>query len=417
MTEQAREFDVIVWGATGFTGRLVAEHLAATYGVGGELKWAIAGRNEEKLNEIRKGLGRKAKALPIVVADSHDLESLRAMVERTKVVATTVGPYSLHGNDLVAECARRGTHYCDLAGEVPWMRRMIDSHHSTAKRSGALIVHCCGFDSIPSDIGVWFMQREAQSRLGHPLQKIHYYLKAASGGLSGGTAASLMEVAAEAQRDRRVAKLLADPYALNPRASKRGDDRGDAFGFRKDELLDAWVAPFLMSGINTRVVRRSNALLGDAYGSDFRYAEFTATGTGFGGLAKAAAMSGALGMLTAGAILPPTRALLRRFVFPAPGDGPDAEAREKGFFKILFAGIDKEGQILRGTLTGQRDPGYGCTSRMLGESAVCLAQLQPREGNEPGGFSTPAAAMGDALLERLQRNAGLSFSIDQIERD
>ncbi|MEM7610172.1 MAG: saccharopine dehydrogenase NADP-binding domain-containing protein [Pseudomonadota bacterium] len=415
MTQTEREFDVIILGATGFTGRLVAEHLLSTYGVDGPLRWAIAGRSEEKLTAIRDQLGKKARKLAILVADSHDPQSLRELAVRTKVIATTVGPYALHGSDLVAACARNGTHYCDLAGEVPWMRRMIDAHHATAKRSGALIVHCCGFDSIPSDLGVWFMQKEAQARFGQPLQRVHYYLKAASGGLSGGTAASMMEVAGEAQRDRRVLKLLADPYALNPRASRRGDDRADALGISKDELLDAWVAPFLMAGINTRVVRRTNALLGNAYGDDFRYAEFTAAGSGLVGLAKAAAISGGMGALMVGAALPPTRALLRRFVFPQQGDGPNAEERKRGFFKIELAGIDSEGRILRGTATGKRDPGYGCTSRMLGESAVCLANLATRHPDDPGGFSTPAAAMGDALVERLARNADVSFQITGTE--
>ena len=411
-----REFDVVVWGASGFTGRLVAEHLLTVYGVDASLKWAIAGRDEEKLKHIRTDMGRKAKALPILLADSFDAESLATLVQRTRVIATTVGPYTQYGNELIAACARHGTHYCDLAGEVPWIRRMIDAHNGVAKRSGAFIVNCCGFDSIPSDIGVWFMQREAQARFGKPLQKIHFCLRAASGGMSGGTAASLFEVAEQARKDRRCAKLLMNPYGLNPRNKADGIDRRDALGFRRDELLGVWVAPFLMASINTRIVRRSNALLGHAYGEDFSYNEYTATGNGASGMAKAAAMSGAMAGLMMSAAFAPTRAALRRFVFPAPGDGPTPEEREAGFFKIELAGIDDEGRILRGRVDGKRDPGYGCTSRMLGESAVCLANLTPRRDDEPGGFLTPAAAMGDALLERLRRNAEMTFEVmDVIE--
>ncbi|MFK8053307.1 MAG: trans-acting enoyl reductase family protein [Woeseiaceae bacterium] len=406
-----REFDIIVWGATGFTGRLVAEHLLNTYGAAGSIRWAIGGRNVEKLESIRDSLGKAGKDLPILIADSLDRKSIDAMVSRTKVVATTVGPYARYGNELVASCARLGTHYCDLAGEVPWIRRMIDAHNGTAKRSGALIVNCCGFDSIPSDIGVWYMQREAQARFGQPLQRIHFCLKNASGGMSGGTAASMLEVVEQARKDRRCAKLLMNPYALNPRNKAAGPDRRDAFGFKRDELLDEWVAPFLMASINTRIVRRSNALLGNAYGRDFRYAEFMATGDGITGMAKAAAVSGGMASLMLGAAFAPTRALLRKFAFPAPGEGPAPDAREKGFFDIEFAGIDADGKLLRGKVRGDRDPGYGCTSKMLGEAAICLARQPAKSTNEPGGFSTPAAAVGDALLERLQRNAGVTFQI------
>ncbi|MEM1440070.1 MAG: saccharopine dehydrogenase NADP-binding domain-containing protein [Pseudomonadota bacterium] len=411
--ENSREFDIIVWGATGFTGQLVAEHLADTYGIAGELRWAIAGRNPDKLEALREQLARGRRKPPMVLADSQDTESLKALAQRTRVVATTVGPYSRLGSELVAECARNGTHYCDLAGELPWIRRMMDAHGGTAKRSGAVIVHCCGFDSIPSDVGVWFLQREAQARFEQPLQRVHGYVERMSGGFSGGTAASMLEVAKEARSDRRTARLLTDPYALNPRNASQGADENESLGFRRDEFIDGWVAPFLMASINTRIVRRTNALMGDAYGRDFRYAEYTATGGGAMGLAKAAAMSGALASLLAGAVTAPGRAFLSRFVFPDQGDGPNAEARENGHYRIRFAGVDEDGRTLQATVTGDRDPGYGSTSRMLGEAAVCLARSAPRGPGERGGFSTPAAAMGDALIERLQRNAGVTFEVDE----
>lgn len=408
-----REFDIVVWGATGFTGRLVAQHLAAQYGVGGDLTWAIAGRNPDKLEALRAALGNGRGGPPMVLADSHDVDSLREMVARTRVVATTVGPYSLHGSELIAECARGGTHYCDLAGELPWIRRMIDAHDGSARRSGAVVVNCCGFDSIPFDVGVWFLQRESQARFSQPLQRVHAYVESMRGGFSGGTAASLLEVARQARGDRRIARLLSDPYALNPKGTGGGPDERDGLGFHRDEFVDGWVAPFLMAAINTRIVRRTNALMGDAYGKDFRYAEFTRTGTGVAGLARAAAMSGALAGLLAGAITAPGRAFLRRFVFPDQGDGPDEQARESGHYRIRFAGVDREGHTLQCTVSGDRDPGYGSTSRMLGEAAVCLARRAPHGPDEPGGFVTPAAAMGDALIERLSRNAGLEFAVDE----
>ena len=403
-----REFDVVVWGATGFTGRLVAEHLADTYGHDGELTWAIGGRNADKLAQIGATLERDGARPEAIVGDSGDVEAMKSLAERTRVVATTVGPYSLYGNELVAACARAGTHYCDLAGEVPWVRRMIDAHEKTAVQSGAILVPSSGFDCIPSDLGAFYLQQQARAIFGTPAQRIHMLVRKADGGISGGTATSMLEIAAEAQKSARCRRVLLDPYSLNPENTS-GDDKNESLMFGLDELSGQWVAPFLMASINTRVVRRSAALLSPLYGEDFRYSEFISTGTGAGAAVKAAAISAAMASLFTGAAIPPTRALLRR-VLPDPGEGPDENARKRGGFVIDFVGLTEHGDSITAQITGARAPGYGATSRMLGETAVALSKRKKRRGTG-GGFLTPASAMGDGLVDRLQADAGMAFSV------
>jgi short subunit dehydrogenase-like uncharacterized protein len=402
-----REFDVIVWGASGFTGRLVAEHLLAGYGIDGALRWALAGRNESRLAEVRRGLGAEAAALPLIIADADDAVSLDAVAQRTRVVCTTVGPYALYGSALVAACVARGTHYCDLTGEVPWMRRMIDSHHQHARETGARIVHTCGFDSIPSDLGVWFLQREMRRRHGTGGDRVKFRLRDARGGFSGGTIASMLNMLDEAERDPGVRAVLADPYGLNPDGERRGLDGPDRALPEYDTDFDAWAAPFVMGAINTRVVRRSNALLGHAYGRDFRYDEGMLLPFGMWGFPLAAMVS--TGTAAAGAVasIGPLRRTLSRLL-PQPGQGPSRQARESGYFRIELLGRTAAGDVLRVAVHGDRDPGYGATARMLGETAVCLAK-DPLQ--TPGGVLTPAAAMGDALLERLPVHAGVTFDV------
>ena len=412
MTGQEREFDLVLWGATGFTGRLVAEYLLGRYGASGEdLSWALAGRSQQKLEAVRAGLGAAAGDLPLVVGDADDALFTDGLAARARVVCTTVGPYARYGSKLVASCARQGTDYCDLTGELQWMRRMIDSHQGEAVASGARIVHTCGFDSIPSDLGVFFLQREMQARHGVACSRIKYRVVNFSGGFSGGTVASLLNVMAEAGSNPEVRQILADPYSINPEGQRSGPDEPDRMSPFHDEDFDAWTAPFVMAAINTRVVRRSNALLGYVYGEDFRYDEATLMGPGVLGLAKATAFTAVLGgMLGAGAVKP-LRGLLARML-PSPGEGPTREQRERGFFDIKLFGehpVDR-GKSLRARVTGDRDPGYGSTAQMLGEAAVCLARDELDVG---GGFLTPAAAMGEPLLARLQASAGLGFSIEQ----
>ena len=250
MTDR-REFDVVLMGATGFTGRLVAEHLLARHGSGGDLRWALAGRSQARLEEIRTGLGDRASSLPLIVADSHDRGSLDQLVQRTRVVCTTVGPYALHGSELVAACCAHGTDYCDLSGEVPWMRKMIDQHAEAAKKSGARIVHCCGFDSIPSDMGVWFLQRAATEKFGKPMERVRLRVKAAKGGLSGGTFASMLNIVEESRRDPETAKVLKNPFALCPPEARKGPRQPYVSGPKFDAAIGSWMAPFIMAAWTT----------------------------------------------------------------------------------------------------------------------------------------------------------------------
>ena len=403
-----RDFDIVVWGATGFTGALVAEYLLAQYGIGGNLRWAIAGRSEEKLEKLRHALGSEATALPTIVADSFDEQKLSDMAAKTRVVITTVGPYAKYGSQLVASCVEQGTHYCDLAGEAQWIRRMIDTHHEAARASGSRIVHCCGFDSVPMDIGVHFLQREAKRLHGDYCASIAMNVKAMRGTFSGGTMASMMNLVREARADRDVARVLVHPYALNPDGERKGPDSVDQRGVRFDETAQTWTAPFIMAGINTKVVRRSHALQGFPYGKDFRYREAMMMGEGAPGWLRAAGVAGGLGGFMLTASIGPMRRLLEKYVLPKPGEGPSKDQRETGFFDLRQFGKLADGTVIRTKITGDRDPGYGSTSKMLAESGVCLAQDELASG---GGVLTPAAAMGDALLSRLQENAGLTFEV------
>ncbi|HEB91620.1 MAG TPA: saccharopine dehydrogenase [Deltaproteobacteria bacterium] len=417
MTINDREFDVIVWGATGFTGRLTAAYLLERHGVGSTLRWALGGRSERKLEQVRSELagecGIPTERLPIVLADAGDEASIRALTARTRVVCTTVGPYALHGSPLVAACAEGGTHYCDLTGEAHWMRRMIDIHEDAARSSGARIVFACGFDCIPADLGTFFLQNEMQARHGVTAREVKFRVKVFSGGASGGTIASMLNMLEEGSRDREVLRIMRDPYALNPPSARSGPDEPERMRPAWDPDFGEWVAPFVMAVVDTKVVRRTNAVLDFAYGRDFRYNEAMLTGRGPAGFARASGVAASLAAtMTAMSIGP-----VRRFVaprLPAPGDGPSREAREKGYFDLRFLGRHPTDPTknLRARVTGDRDPGYGSTSRMLGESAACLAldDLPARAG-----MLTPAAAMGEALLLRLQKNAGLSFTIGSEE--
>jgi short subunit dehydrogenase-like uncharacterized protein len=407
MAVQGREFDVVVWGATGFTGRLVAEYLLRRYAVGGDLRWAMAGRDQKKLQDVRAGLGEGSEDIPLLTADSHDPASLAAMASRTAVVCSTVGPFAKHGSDLVAACATGGTDYCDITGESHWIRRMIDAYESTARKSGARIVHCCGFDSIPSDLGSLFTHRQMERLHGGPCEQIKYRVRRMKGTFSGGTVSSLLNALEESRSDPDARRVMGNPYGLNPIGQQTGPDGPDQSSVRWDGDVGSWTAPFVMAAINTRVVRRSNALLDFAYGRDFRYDEAVMTGDGPAGWVRATAMTASLGAFLGAASIGPLRSLMNKLFLPQPGEGPDREARENGFFDILLVG--KRGKdVVRVRVRGDRDPGYGATCRMLGESAVCLA----KDGLEtPGGSWTPASAMGEHLIGRLEANAGLTFQL------
>ena len=406
---QGRELDVLVWGATGFTGRLVAEYLHQQYG--STLRWGMGGRSEAKLERVRSSLGGGAESIPIVTGDSHDPKAMGEIADRATVICSTVGPFALHGSPLVAACAQQGTHYCDITGEAQWVKQMIDAHQSEAVNSGARIINCCGFDSIPSDLGVWFMQQRMQELHERPCSEVKLRVRKIKGAASGGTVASMLNLVAEARRNRAVARTLVDPYGLNPPDSPRGPDGRDQTGPLFDPDLGAWTAPFVMAAINGKVVRRTNALLDFPYGKDFRYSEAVITGRGAAGLAKAVSMSASLAALVTGARFDGSRRLLERFVLPKSGEGPDERLRESGFFNLVLVGIlDGNPTVtLKGRVRGKRDPGYGATCRMLAESAVCLAE---GESSVEGGFWTPAAAMAEPLMKRLAEKAEISFSLD-----
>ena len=409
-TAGARELDLVLFGATGFTGRLVAEYLVEKHPA---IRWALAGRDRQKLERVRDDLtvlDPRASALPIVVGDSHDAAAMSDVAKRARVVCTTVGPYGRYGAPLLAACAEHGTHYCDLAGETPWIRAMIDEHHERAAASGARIVPCCGFDSIPSDLGVLVLH-DHLAKSGDRLAEAHLLVVKMSGGASGGTLASMFDLAGNIG-DPAVQKALEDPYVLNPADGPRGPDRRDQLGPRFDRETGRWTAPFVMAAINTRVVRRSNALLDFAYGRDFRYDEAMSTGRGPVGAALAAGVSAGIGAFFAAAALPPTRKLLQK-VLPAPGEGPSEEARRKGSFRLEIHAKSAGGRRLRGVVAGQGDPGYLATSRMLGESALCLAQEQGDALPARAGLLTPASAMGMTLVSRLEK-VGVSFAVEDL---
>ncbi len=404
------QFDVLVFGATSFVGKLLCRHLLERHGTSGSLKWAAAGRSQSKLAALRSELGPGAAGLTLMVADAADEASLRAMCGRGRVIVSTVGPYALYGEPLVKVCAETGTDYCDLTGEVQWISRMIARYEAIARDSGSRIVHCCGFDSIPSDLGVYFLQQEAMQRFGEPCSRVKMRVKAMRGGASGGTVASMLNVIKEASANPALRKELADPYSLCLDATEKGVRQPNASTARWDEDFGAWAAPFVMAAINTRVVHRSNALQGCAYGVDFRYDEAMLTGSGVKGRMTALGVSAGLGAFMLGAVLPPTRWLLERLVLPAPGEGPSPQAQRSGFYDIRFLGTTADGRYLRTKVTGDRDPGYGSTSKMLGEVAALLATETPKSALG-GGFWTPATAFGSRVIESLKAHAGLEFEL------
>lgn len=410
--QASREFDVVIWGATGFVGRLVAEYMARS---NFPVRWAMAGRSHDKLERVRKEIAAEFPAVadvPLLEANADDEASLEALASKTKVIATTVGPYGLYGKKLVAACVHRGTDYCDLTGEVHFIRWAIDEFHQSAKASNTRIVPACGFDSIPSDLGVFFLAEEARRR-GKPLAEVRGFVTDSKGGVSGGTVASMLLVSELMMHDPAARRILADPYALSPdRASEPNTDEGDRMTPRFDTTLDAWAAPWLMASVNMRVVRRSNALLGHSYGRMFKYTEELAMPGGRWGFVPAGLMTGGLILGMSLLALPPARKLISEKI--APGDGPSKEAREKGRFTLRFLGRleGDETPTIAVRVSGRGDPGYLATSRMIGQSALCLALDTPQPGFE-GGVLTPATAMGMRLVERL-RAAEMTFEVEDV---
>ncbi|MEP4888765.1 MAG: saccharopine dehydrogenase NADP-binding domain-containing protein [Aliiglaciecola sp.] len=384
-------YDVIVYGATGFTGQLVAEYLAKTYTNKDELNWAIAGRNLDKLKQIKSNLNLSAE-VECIVADSEDLDSLKSLVQSTKVVLTTVGPYQLYGNDLVALCAESGTDYVDLCGEPTWMHDMIGKHQAAAEKSGARIVFSCGFDSIPFDLGVYFLQQKAQQDFSQTFSRVKGRVRGMKGTFSGGTKASLQATMAAAKKDQAVMQVLLNPFSLTPGFTGAEQPLGNK-PIYEDEF-NSWSAPFIMAAINTRNIHRSNFLLAHQYGEDFVYDEMMFTGPGEKGKAIAEHVAADKSMASDEG--------------PKPGEGPSKEEREAGFFDVVFSAQEGD-KKLAVSVKGSMDPGYGTTSKMISESAVCLAK---DDLSVKGGIWTTAPAMGDKLIERLVAKAGMTFTVE-----
>jgi short subunit dehydrogenase-like uncharacterized protein len=390
------KFDIVVYGATGFTGRLVAEYLASRYKGDGNLKWAMAGRSKDKLASVRDAIGAAADT-PLIVADASDPASVKAMVEQTKSVITTVGPYQLYGSELMAACVAGGVDYFDLCGEPVWMRQMIDKYEAAAKASGARIVFSCGFDSIPFELGVFCAQEHAKEMFGTPVSRIKGRIRAMKGTFSGGTAASARASFAAAAKDLSLVAMFQDPFVLTPGFEGPKQPKGNKP--QLDEDMGSWTAPFIMATINTRNVHRSNMLMNFPYGKDFVYDEMILTGPGEQGEANAKRVVAAVNAERMGAT-----------DGPKPGEGPSKEERENGMYDLLFVAIGPDGKQARAAVKGDRDPGYGSTSKMISECAICLLRDAP---DVAAGIWTPGAAMGHKLIKRLVDHAGLTFVVEK----
>lgn len=400
--------DIVVFGATGFVGKFVAEYLAEHTPEG--VRIGLAGRSREKLERVQAELGPRAADWPVLVADSGDSASLRTLAQSARVIATTAGPYGADGLALVEACIAAGADYADLTGEVLFMRDSIDRYHGAAARKGVRIVHACGFDSIPSDLGVMLLYETARAERAGKLTHTTLVVKKLKGGISGGTVASMKGQLSAVRENPELRKILADPYSLSPDRTREPDlgEQRELRGVRYDAEVGAWVGPFVMASANTRVVRRSNALRGWAYGRRFRYQEVMGFGGGATAPLKAGAMSAGLAAFGAGLDFRPTRSLLER-VLPEPGAGPSAETRRTGFFQIDVHGRTSMGARYVARVAAKGDPGYAATAVMLGESALCLAMDRDRSP-DLAGVLTPSTAMGAVLVDRL-RAAGQTLSV------
>ena len=386
---ETKKYDFIVFGATGFTGKLVVEYLVERYLGNPEIKWALAGRNLEKLKSVAK-----SKNVPddicLFTADSNDKTSVENLVSKTRCILTVVGPYQLYGNNIIESCAKSGTDYVDLCGEPGWMHEKINELSDISKESGSRIVFSCGFDSIPFDLGVLFLQNEIIKRFNKPAPNVRGRVRAMNGEFSGGTAASLGATMSALKEKPELFAVLANPFALSN--GFIGPDQPADNKPVYDEKLDLWVAPFFMAPINTKNIHRSNALMDHIYGEDFCYNEMWIQGTGDEGKAAADFISKSNPLSNA----------------PQPGEGPSRESRENGNYDLLFCG-DIDDKSIHVSVTGDMDPGYGSTSKMITESAVCLV----KECDDlKGGIYTSASSMGTKLIKRLEDNAGLTFKLE-----
>lgn len=415
-----KKLDLVIFGATSFIGqiltRCMAEHCEKHDKT---LKWGIAGRSENKLNEIKNKLGSKYSSLPVILADAQNPTQLQSLCAQTGAVVSTVGPYAQYGEPLIKACVESGTDYCDLSGEVQWIKRMIDQYEDQAQASGARIVHCCGFDSIPSDMGVYYLQQQAQQTFGKPATQVKMRVKSAKGGVSGGTVASLMHAVGEAAADPEIRKVMTNPYSLCA-GQRVNTAQHPVRSAQYDNDFKSWISPFIMATVNEPVVHRSNYLQQNAYGYNFSYNEAMLTEDGIKGRLKALAVTAATAGFVAGAATKPVRKALQKFVLPKSGEGPSQEKQENGYFNLHFFGQTDTGEAVKIKVTGDQDPGYGATGKMLCQAAISLCHDHAKDANKSnnankpdqnGGFWTPASLFDDRFIQRLTKYAGLKFEL------
>ncbi len=401
------QFDIVIFGATSFVGEILTGYMMQQYGAESDIKWAMAGRSETKIQALKEK--HNAQKIPHIIANAASDEQINNMVQQTRVVVSTVGPYALYGEPLVKACVESGTDYCDLTGEIQWYKRMMDRYEDSAKKSGARIVMCSGFDSLPSDLGVYFLQQAAKKQFGKMCPQVKMRVAKLKGGASGGTIASMVNIAKEAAKDANLRKELQNHYSVCPEGHGYKRRQNNVAGAQFDKSFKSWIGPFVMAAVNTRVVHRSNALLGNAYGDNFKYDEAMLMGKDDKGKKRARNMGWGLNIFMILAAIAPTRWVLEKFILPKPGTGPTPTEQENGKYDMRFAGILDGQQVIMTKVTGDRDPGYGSTAKMLGQAAVCLAGIKKEE--KDGGFWTPASIYGEDLIERLCLHSGLTFEV------
>jgi len=405
------QYDLIIFGATSFVGQITARYLAEHIDQKVlNVRWAIAGRSASKMQSALPELLGKVE---FIVVDAGNEKNMQQLASSTKVIISTVGPYALFGELLIKACAEQGTDYCDLTGEAQWIRKMMDKYDAAAQASGARIVNSCGFDSVPSDMGVYFLQQLANSNWGEPARRVKLGVRRLKGGLSGGTFASLLNVVAESSQDPAINKMMKNPYAICPTGHPFKTRQHFVKGPAYDKDFKAWSAPFVMAAINERIVHKSNACTNASYGNDFCYHEAMLMGDGLAGRYRAWSFSLGLGLFMLGVSMAPTRKFLSKFILPKPGEGPSPQEQLNGYFDMRILGFNDTGERLTVKVTGDRDPGYGSTAKMLGQAALCLLQ-DYREGEQKlghsGGLLTPASMFDQRYIERLASYAGVKVS-------
>jgi len=399
--------DIVIFGATSFVGKLICEYMINQM-ANNDISLILAGRSESKIAKLKTEIGINAIDVPILIADANNLEDLKSMCDHSKVIMSTVGPYDLYGEILIQACVETGTDYCDLTGEAHWIQKMLDKYENQAKKSGARIVHCTGFDSIPSDLGVYHLQREAKKKFGSHCPKVKLRIKRMKGGASGGTIATAINISKVMKKDPQVRRNLVNPYSLCPKGHPY-KTRQKTIKIEFDKFYNSWIAPFFMSPINTRIVHRSNALSDHSYGIDFDYSEGVMTGKGFSGKNRARGIYWGLAAFFTGISIAPIRGLLSHFVLPKPGEGPSKKEQKNGFYDFRFIGTTENGQQILTKVYGDMDPGYGSTAKIIGQAAACL--VQDVNNDVKGGFWTPSTVMGDALINRLNSHSGVTFEV------